>query len=101
MTVITIVRGEVPAAQQRTFEEGFSHIKDRTIPDGLITTRLLHDEDNPTHYLVESSWDDRASFEQFRHQTNPLPAFALFHQAGSQATLNIFDIADELIPTLV
>jgi heme-degrading monooxygenase HmoA len=100
MKVIAVIKGVVPQHQQRTFEEGFRQIKDKYIPDGLIKAKLLHDEDNPTQYQVESTWEDRDSFEKFREQTNPLPAVALFKQAGSQAEITVFDVTEELTPTL-
>lgn len=100
MAVITIVRGEVSQDQQRAFEEGYHHIKDRFAPDGLIKSKLLHDEDHATRYQIETTWEDRDSFEKFRAQTKTLPGVALFKQVGSQTEIAVYDITEELTPAL-
>ncbi len=94
MKVVTLVRGEVPAAKRRQFETAYQSVKGGTLPEGLEKSFLLKKEVGSGFlYTIESIWSSGEALQAMRSREKP-KAVALFEEVGVSPTVEIHEVTD-------
>ncbi len=100
MQVMTVAEGRVPASRSKEFENAYMSLRKGRLPEGLVESSLLRDENNPEIYRIATVWESREILEKNRkiwEEKNQLPAAVLlFKKVGAEPELRIFDIREKI-----
>ena len=68
-------------------------------PAGLVRSELLRDVRDATWWRIQTWWMSREALQAVRRTGTP-SGLLMFHAAGAEPTLEIFEVVNELEPSV-
>jgi len=65
-------------------------------PPGLVRSELLRDARDPTHWRIQTWWENRQALEAMRNSGGTPAGVLMFRAAGAEPALTIFEVMDAL-----
>jgi quinol monooxygenase YgiN len=93
--IVTIVTGKIPGTKIGEFKEGFAEFKEGSMPEGLIQSCLLNDDENPDIYIIFGVWEKPESFLEVRSVESPR-GLKIFQNIGIEPKTKIYKVLDTL-----
>ena len=98
MKVLTVVQARLPAAEGAGIERAYTELRNGPATPGLVQSRLLRKPDGTgILYRIETIWESREMLDRMRAGPEPPAAIKLFHDAGTQPSFEVFEVAEELV----
>ena len=96
LTIVTVVEGAVPAGKEAELEQAFKEAKQQAAPQGLLTSTLLRNVNQPQIYRIQTVWLSKEVLEKMRQTTATPKAFELFQKVGAKAQLQVYEEVDSI-----
>jgi hypothetical protein len=101
MEVMTIVSGRLPDSMTAKFEAAYDELGKGPIDEGLVRSALLRKCDTTgVLYKIETLWESREALAKMRSGPQPPKAPQLFLMAGVQPSFEVFDMVEQIPPTV-
>src|SRR5438445_8816307 len=92
--ILTVVSATVDPAKEAELRAAYQAVLDEELPDGLLASALLRGDGN--QWQIATLWRDRAALDAMRAGPVPPAAPRVFRQAGAEATLAVFEVANSI-----
>jgi hypothetical protein len=69
--ILTVLEARVAAANVEALRSAYSVLAAGPLPPGLVSSRLIQAEDDPSLWRLETLWQDREAIERMRAKGTP------------------------------
>jgi hypothetical protein len=96
--ILTVLEARVAAANVEALRSAYSVLAAGPLPPGLVSSRLIQAEDDPSLWRLETLWQDREAIERMRAKGTP-GGVLLFREVGAEPSLTIFKVVATIAGT--
>ena len=94
--IITILEAEVSEKNWDTLQNAYRAIKENKLASLPLQSFLVQMKEDPRLWRIITVWENMEVLQKMKNSTETPPGVLVFHKAGTEPSLSIFEAKEEM-----